>query len=152
MNKTQSQGYEDLFKLMTYPFTILHDPEVITPSPPTEDTERSQGSQETESNTERAQFMDKFKLICMPTWTDLLRVVYKVIQHKGNANAAMNTLAKSIRGYYHSQLPFIWIQSLSIACATVIVDTLVVAGPRGTAHPLQRSSSGQVSSQTHRPE
>lgn len=151
MNKSQDYGYEDLFKLMTYPFTILDDPEVFTPPSSTNDTEPSQGSQETESNAERVQFMDKFKLICMPTWTDLLRIVYKVVQHKGNANTAMNMLAKSIRSHYHPQLPFIWIQSLSIACATVIVDTLVIAGPKTTTPPFKRSLSGHAS-QTHRPE
>ncbi|KAF9942136.1 DNA-binding protein rif1 [Modicella reniformis] len=109
VSKANDRGYEDLFELMTYPFMILHDPDKLVPQLDQMDsTQQTLMSQETEPTTEEVQFMDKFRTICMPTWTDLLRNVYKVIQHKfGNANAAMDLLARSIRNCYHWRLPFI---------------------------------------------
>lgn len=138
MNKSDDHRYKDLFKLMSYPFTILKDPDESTPQP--SNTGLDQRSQETESTSEETEFMEKFRVICMPTWRDLLQNVYKVIQHKySNANAAMNILASYIQKHYYPQVPFVWIQSLSIACASLVVETLVVVGPK-TSLP-QRSQS-----------
>lgn len=92
---------------MSYPFTILRGPDESTLQ--SSNTDSGQQSQEAETTSEEAQFMDKFKMICMPTWRDLLQNVYKVIQHKySNANAAMNILASYIQNHYYPQVPFIW--------------------------------------------
>ncbi|KAF9183259.1 hypothetical protein BGZ51_004148 [Haplosporangium sp. Z 767] len=123
-------GYGELINLLVYPFGVLHSP-----------TERLQDMVDKTSNQPaqehqdadwmaQVEFTDMFKSICMPTWTDLLRNFYKVAQHKrGNANVAMNSLAIRIQECYDTRLPFLWIQSLSIACTAVIVDTIVVVDP-----------------------
>lgn len=105
VDNADDHRYKDLFRLMTFPCTILQDTD--EPTFQYGHVEVGQPFQEVDSGS--VQFMERFKQICMPTWKDLLQNVYKAIQQKyGNANAAMNILASSIRKGYHPQVPFMW--------------------------------------------
>ncbi|KAF8940226.1 DNA-binding protein rif1 [Dissophora ornata] len=144
------RGYRELLDLMAYPFSIIYEPRESKQTLPGKDhSQRVMESQDVESMEMKKRFMDKFKSICMPTWTDLLRIFYKVAQHKrGNANTAMNALARRIQDYNDVKLPFAWTQSLSVACASAIVDTLVVVmdpkispqNPQAPVHLLGHTS------------
>ena len=105
-------GYDELYDLLLYPFGALRDPRNHDSDNSLESVELGQwvaGTQDDELDEVRIQFMDKFKLICLPTWSDLVRVFYKVAQHKrGNANAAMNNLALRIREWSDPDVPFMW--------------------------------------------
>ena len=72
-------------------------------------SQRLPESQDRDILETRIGFILKYKKIYLPTWTDLVRVFYKVAQHKrGNANVAMNTLAGSIRLWSDPDVPFVW--------------------------------------------
>lgn len=105
-------GYDELYDLLLYPFGALRDPRKPSRKDSLENMElreRIAGTQDDEMDEVRIQFMEKFKLICLPTWSDLVRVFYKVAQHKrGNANAAMNNLALRIRVWSDPDVPFMW--------------------------------------------
>ncbi|CAO3566385.1 unnamed protein product [Mortierella alpina] len=136
--RQEQRNYSDIFNLLVYPFSILQDPS------------RGKGSTVAELGTQwplekpdvkTTLFIKKFKSIYLPTWSDLLRHFYRVAQHKrGNANVAMNSLAFQIRMCYESDLPFLWIQTLSVSCASMIIDTMVVLEPIGLPH--QRPTPG----------
>ncbi|KAG0057014.1 DNA-binding protein rif1 [Gryganskiella cystojenkinii] len=139
------RGYQELFRLLLYPFEALRDPnkpdsdECLESSEPMDHSQRLQESQDRDVMATRTAFVVKYKNICLPTWTDLVRVFYKVAQHKrGNANIAMNTLAGRIRQWSDPDVPFVWMQSLSVACASVLVETIVLFS--GTA--LNQSARG----------
>ncbi|KAG0325662.1 DNA-binding protein rif1 [Dissophora globulifera] len=103
-------GYRELFSLMIYPFSILQEPgEVKRELLEGDDSQKVQESQDEESTEQRIHFIERFKSISMPTWGDLLRIFYRVAQHKrSNANQAMNILASQIRQCYDVRLPFVW--------------------------------------------
>ncbi|KAG0300060.1 DNA-binding protein rif1 [Dissophora globulifera] len=103
-------GYRELFSLMIYPFSILQEPgEVKRELLEGDHSQKVQESQDEESTEQRIHFIERFKSISMPTWGDLLRIFYRVAQHKrSNANQAMNILASQIRQCYDVRLPFVW--------------------------------------------
>ncbi|KAF9360648.1 DNA-binding protein rif1 [Mortierella sp. AD094] len=121
-------GFEDFFSLMAYPFSILNEPHNARHGIPDMDhSQRVQESQDIEATENGTQFITTFKATLIQAWTGLLRSFYKVAQHKrSNANALMNTLANRIQDCYDRKLLFIWTQSLSIAFASVIVETVVL--------------------------
>ncbi|KAF9171748.1 DNA-binding protein rif1 [Mortierella sp. AD010] len=121
-------GFEDFFSLMAYPFSILDEPHNASHGIPDMDhSQRVQESQDIDTTENRTQFITTFKETLLQAWTGLLRSFYKIAQHRrSNANALMNTLANRIQDCYDRKLPFIWTQSLSIAFASVIVETMVL--------------------------
>ncbi|KAF9115603.1 DNA-binding protein rif1 [Mortierella sp. AM989] len=121
-------GFEEFFGLMTYPFSILNELHDARHGLPDMDhSQRVQESQDIEAAENRTQYIITFEATSLPAWTGLLRSFYNVAQHKrSNANAALNTLASRIQECYDKRLPFVWIQSLSIAFASVIVETVVL--------------------------
>ncbi|KAI1317036.1 hypothetical protein EDD11_009102 [Mortierella claussenii] len=125
-------GYNEFFSFMVYPFSILRDPsEAKRKLLDMDHSQRIQQSQDGELIEKMFEFMETFEATSMPAWRALLRAFYNVSQHKrGNANTAMNTLAGYIKEAYDGRLPFIWIQSLSVAYTSAIVDVLVIADSR----------------------
>jgi hypothetical protein len=103
-------GYDELYNLLLYPFGALHDPKKSGHDDSMGAMDHSQRIPQTQEKDEtRVQSIDRFKQICLPTWKHLVHVFYKVAQHKrGNANAAMNTLASRIRNWSDPDVPFIW--------------------------------------------
>ncbi|KAG0371087.1 DNA-binding protein rif1 [Gamsiella multidivaricata] len=138
----EQTGYNELFDLLLYPFGILSEPaETKAKLLEMDHSQRAQLTQDADSMQTRLQFIEKFKAISMPTWTDLVRIFYRIAQHKrGNANDALNTLAKLIRESYDTTLEVDWIQSLSITCTSAIADTILLVYPVGSQ--AQGSSSG----------
>ncbi|KAF9984565.1 DNA-binding protein rif1 [Mortierella antarctica] len=137
--REEQRNYSDIFSLLVYPFSILQDP-----SRGRRSTIAELGTQWPleKPDVKTTQFIKKFKSIYLPTWSDLLRHFYRVAQHKrGNANVAMNSLALQIRMCYESDVPFIWIQTLSVSCASMIIDTMVVLEPIGLPHQRQTPGS-----------
>ncbi|KAG0207412.1 DNA-binding protein rif1 [Mortierella sp. GBA30] len=121
----EQRGYKELFNLLVYPFGILLDP-----SEPKRLFLCAQYPME-KADAKTAEFITRYKSICMPTWTDLLRNFYRVAQHKrGDANVAMNGLALEISMCFPEAVPSIWSHTLGIACASAIIDTVVLYEPK----------------------
>ncbi|KAF9573000.1 DNA-binding protein rif1 [Mortierella alpina] len=137
--REEQRNYNDIFSLLVYPFSILQDPTRERRS-----TIADLGTQWPleKPDVKTAQFIKKFKTIYLPTWSDLLRHFYRVAQHKrGNASVAMNSLAFQIRVCYESDVPFLWMQTVSVSCASVIIDATVVLEPIGIPHQRQTPGS-----------
>ncbi|KAF9896302.1 hypothetical protein BX616_007721, partial [Lobosporangium transversale] len=142
------QAYVSFIKFMMYPFMILSDPNDIKRDIPDMDYSQRMLDSQDPVITQMVQFMETFKAISLPTWTELLQIFYRTAQHKrSHGNDVMNTLAAQIRELYGRRQPFVWIQSFSVACTSNIVDTLVLHGFKG---PSAQKSSVPTSRNTTR--
>ncbi|KAF9583195.1 DNA-binding protein rif1 [Lunasporangiospora selenospora] len=147
------QGYDDFFTLLLHPFMTLYDPCERKSSRSLINKDHSQWikeSQDEKSEGYKVYFQGQIKTIFLPTLTDLLRTFYKVSQLKrGNANKAMIMLATRVRQCYDDSAPFIWMQYMSVAYATRILETVIVKDSKGSLLTPKATSFGSHTAGLH---
>ncbi|KAG0373397.1 DNA-binding protein rif1, partial [Mortierella sp. AD032] len=138
-----NSGYEDLFMVLLFPLSILHGPskEKIDNFRDVH-SQRTHDSQDEYTLMQEVHFLEKRAHICLPVWVSLVKNFYRIAQHKrGRANAVLNALAVRIQKCYDLNVPYVWMQPMTVGFASHLVDTLILADPKATLNtPLGRGA------------